>query len=160
LLAGSLDVVRRRLFQLVGPERQAAIKMAMRTAAGAADSAEGSGRDFLPAQRTILALHRAGNFGEAALLNFAKAHRYEESAAALWARSGCATGRPHRLTSGVRHDPIRIVGKVAGLEGAPVRALIRRRFGRARAPAAADIENARLNFGRLMPSTAERVVGF
>jgi hypothetical protein len=27
-------------------------------------------------------------------------------------------------------------------------------------PAAADIENARVNFARLMPSTAERVVGF
>jgi hypothetical protein len=27
-------------------------------------------------------------------------------------------------------------------------------------PAAADIENARVNFARLMPSTAERVVNF
>ena len=157
LLAGSLDVVRRRLFQLVGPERQAAIKMAMSTVAGAA---EGSERDFLPAQRTILALHRAGNFGEAALLNFAKAHRYEESVAALSALSGIAIGMLDQLISGDRHDPILIVGKVAGLEWATVRALILLRLGRDRAPAPADIENARVNFGRLMPSTAERVVGF
>jgi hypothetical protein len=27
-------------------------------------------------------------------------------------------------------------------------------------PSAADIEGARVNFSRLMPSTAERVVGF
>jgi uncharacterized protein (DUF2336 family) len=160
LLAGTLDVIRRRLFQLVGPERQAAIKMAMNAIDGVAESGEGSRRDFQPAQRTILALHQAGNFGEAALLNFAKAHRYEESVAALSAMSGVAVETLDRLISGDRNDPILIVSKTVGLEWATVRALILLRIGRDRAPTSADIENARLNFGRLMPATAERVVGF
>jgi hypothetical protein len=41
-----------------------------------------------------------------------------------------------------------------------VRALILLRLGQNRVPSATDIENTRLNFTRLMPSTAERVVGF
>jgi hypothetical protein len=62
--------------------------------------------------------------------------------------------------SGDRHDPILIVGKFIGLEWATVRALVLLQLGSHRVPAAADIENARMNFARLMPSTAERVVNF
>jgi hypothetical protein len=65
-----------------------------------------------------------------------------------------------RLIAGDRHDPILIVGKAIGLEWATVRALILVRLGPNRVPSPADIESARLNFARLMPSTAERVVGF
>jgi len=41
-----------------------------------------------------------------------------------------------------------------------VRALLLLRLGPNRIPATADIEAARANFARLMPSTAERVVNF
>ena len=119
-----------------------------------------SQRDFVPAQRTILALHRAGDLNEAALLGFAKAYRYEESVAALSAMSGVKISTLDGLISGDRHDPILIVGKTIGLEWATVRALILLRLGPNRVPAPADIESARVNFARLMPSTAERVVSF
>ena len=65
-----------------------------------------------------------------------------------------------QLISGDRYDPILIVGKTIGLEWATVRALILLRLGPNRIAAPADIETARVNFTRLMPSTAERVVGF
>src|SRR5450432_1530981 len=58
------------------------------------------------------------------------------------------------------HDPILIVGKAVGLEWATARALILLRLGPNRVRSPADIESARVNFGRLMPSTAERVVSF
>jgi uncharacterized protein (DUF2336 family) len=159
LLAGSLDVVRRRLFDVVKPERQAAIKQAVAELTGAPARLE-SKRDFVQAQRTILALHESGNLTEAALLNFAKAYRHEESIAALSAMSGVKIATLDNLISGDRHDPILIVGKAIGLEWATVRALILLRLGPNRTPAPVDIENARVNFVRLMPSTAERVVGF
>ena len=159
LLAGSLDVVRRRLFDVVKPERQAAIKQAVAELTGVPARFE-SKRDFTPAQRTILALYEADNLTEAALLNFAKAYRYEESVAALSAMSGVKIATLDNLISGDRHDPILIVGKAIGLEWATVRALILLRLGPNRTPAPVDIENARVNFVRLMPSTAERVVGF
>jgi uncharacterized protein (DUF2336 family) len=159
LLAGSIDIVRRRLFEVVKPDRQAAIKQAMSEISGVPERVE-SRRDFAPAQRTILALHNAGELNEGALLGFAKSHQYEESVAALAAMSAVKIATLDNLISGDRHDPILIVGKTIGLEWATVRALILLRLGPNRVPAPADIEAARVNFARLMPSTAERVVNF
>lgn len=159
LLAGSIDVVRRRLFEMVKPDRQAAIKQAMSDISGLPEVVK-SQRDFAPAQRTILLLHRAGELNEAALLGFAKSHKYEESVAALAAMSGLKITALDRLISGDRPDPVLIVGKMIGLEWATVRALILLRLGPHRVPSPADIESARVNFSRLMPSTAERVVSF
>ena len=159
LLAGSVDIVRRRLFEVVKPARQAAIKQAMNVISGVPEQVE-SRRDFAPAQRTILALHGAGELNEGALLGFAKAYKYEESIAALSALSGVKIATLDRLMSGDRHDPVLIVGKAIGLEWATVRALILLRLGPTRVPSPTDIENLRVNFVRLMPSTAERVVSF
>jgi uncharacterized protein (DUF2336 family) len=159
LLAGSLDVVRRRLFDIVQPERQAAIKQAMAEIVIVPERSQNR-RDFAPAQRIVLALHEGGNLNEAALFDFAKGFRYEESIAALSAMSGVRMVTLDRLISGDRFDPILIVGKTIGLEWATVRALILLRLGPGRLPAPADIEKARVNFSRLMPSTAERVLDF
>jgi uncharacterized protein (DUF2336 family) len=159
LLAGSIDIIRRRLFEVVKPDRQAAIKQAISEISGVPEPVEGR-RDFAPAQRTILALHSAGELDEAALLGFAKTFKYEESVAALAAMSGVKIAALDRLIAGERYDPILIVGKAVDLEWATVRALILLRLGPHRVPSPADIESARLNFTRLIPSTAERVVSF
>jgi uncharacterized protein (DUF2336 family) len=159
LLSGSIDVVRRRLFEVVKPVRQMAIKRAMNEISGVVERVEGI-RNFEPAQRTVLALHRDGALGESALLNFAKANKYEESIAALAAMTGVKITTLDRLIAGDRYDPILIAGKALGLEWATVRALILLRLGPNRVASPADIESARVNFTRLMPSTAERVVGF
>ncbi len=159
LLAGSVDGIRHRLFEVVKPDRLAFMKQAMSEISGVPERVEG-GRDFGPAQRAILALHNAGELNEAALLGFAKAHRYEESVAALSAMSAVKIATLDRLIAGDRHDPILIVGKAIGLEWATVRALILLRLGQNRVPSSVDIESARVNFARLMPSTVERVVSF
>ncbi len=159
LLEGSIDVIRRRLFEVVRPGRQAAISRAMSEISGEPEIVPGR-RDFAPAQRAILTLHRNGDLNEGALLGFAKAHRYEESISALSAMSGVKIATLDHLIMGDRHDPILIVGKTIGLEWVTVRALILLRLGPNRVPAPADIESARVNYARLMPSTAERVVGF
>jgi uncharacterized protein (DUF2336 family) len=159
LLAGSIDAVRRRLLEVVKPVRQAAIRQAMSEISGVPELVE-SRRDFAPAQRTILALQKAGELNESTLLGFAKAYKYEESVAALAAMSGTRIATLDHLIAGDRHDPILIVGKMIGLEWATVRALILLRLGPNRVPSPADIESARVNFARLMPSTAERVVNF
>jgi uncharacterized protein (DUF2336 family) len=159
LLAGSIDIVRRRLFDVVKPQRQAAISRAISEISGVPEIVE-SRRDFAAAQRTILALHRAGELNEVALLGFAKSFKYEESVAALAAMSGVKIATLDGLIAGDRHDPILIVGKAVDLEWPTVRALILLRRGPNRVPSPADIESARVNFARLMPSTAERVVSF
>ncbi|MGA7996067.1 MAG: DUF2336 domain-containing protein [Bradyrhizobium sp.] len=159
LLEGSIDIIRRRLIGVVKPDRQAAIGRAMNEISGAIEVVE-SRRDFAPAQRKLLAMHRAGELNEAAVLGFAKAYKYEEAVAALAAMSGVKIATLDRLIAGDRYDPILIVGKTIDLEWATVRALILLRLGPSRVASPADIESARVNFGRLMPSTAERVVGF
>jgi uncharacterized protein (DUF2336 family) len=159
LLAGSLDVVRRRLLDVVKPERHAVITQTMIELAGL-DEHIGGRRNFAPAQRAILALHAAGELNEAGLFAFAKSHRYEESIAALAAMSGVKITALDRLISGDRYDPILIIARKLGLEWATVRALILMRLGPNRIVAPEDIERSRVKFARLMPSTAERVVSF
>jgi uncharacterized protein (DUF2336 family) len=159
LIAGSIDVIRRRLLDVVKPERQTAIRQAMADISGMMAPVEGR-RNFEPAQRAILTLHEAGTLNEMALLDFAKAFKYEESIATLSAMSGVRIATLDRLIAGDRYDPILIVSKTIGLEWATVRALILLRLGPNRVPSPADIEGARVNFARLMPSTAERVVTF
>ena len=127
LLSGSIDVIRRRLFQVVKPERQADIKQAMTAITGPTEREER--RDFLPAQRTVLKLHREGMLGEGALLNFARAFKYEEAVAALSAMTGVKIETLDRLISGDRYDPILIAGKAIDVEWATVRALILLRLG-------------------------------
>jgi uncharacterized protein (DUF2336 family) len=158
LLSGSIDVIRRRLLHVAKPERQAAIKQAMTVISGVTERAEI--RDFIPAQRTVLTLHRDGALGEGALLNFAKVFKYEEAVATLAVMTGVRIETLDRLISGDRYDPILIAGKTIGLEWPTVRALIMLRLGPNRSASPADIENARLNYQRLMPSTAQRVVEF
>ncbi|MCA1402012.1 DUF2336 domain-containing protein [Bradyrhizobium sp. BRP56] len=158
LLAGSIDVIRRRLHAVAKPERQAEIKLAMTEIEGAIVQVEG--RDFTAAQRAILALHRAGELNEAAVAGFAKAFKYEECVAALAAMAGVKIVTLDRLISGDRYDPILIASKTIGFEWPTVRTLILMRLGPNRVPSPADIEGARVNFVRLMPSTAQRVVEF
>ncbi|MET4386897.1 uncharacterized protein (DUF2336 family) [Bradyrhizobium sp. F1.4.3] len=159
LLNGTLDVIRRRLSSVVKPDRQVEIKRAM-AAIEEATLPPGPRRDFTAAQRTVLGLHRGGHLGESALLGFAKAHKYEESIASLSAMSGVRLTILDRLIAGDRHDPILILGRLLNLGWPTVRALILMWYGPNRTPADADLEQARVNFTRLMPATAERVVNF
>jgi hypothetical protein len=120
----------------------------------------GPRRDYSAAQHTVLTLQREGHLGESALLGFAKAHKYEESIAALSALSGVRLSVLDRLIAGDRYDPLLILGRVLNLGWPTVRALMLLWYGPNRTPADADVEAARLNFTRLMPATAERVVNF
>jgi uncharacterized protein (DUF2336 family) len=158
LLSGSIDVIRRRLFQVVKPERQADITRVMGIINAPSEREER--RDFTSAQRTVIRLHREGALGEGALLNFARVFKYEESIAALSTMTGVKIETLDRLISGERYDPILIAGKSLGLEWATVRALILLRLGSNRTASPTDIEDARVNYMRLMPSTAQRVVAF
>ena len=80
--------------------------------------------------------------------------------AALSAMTGVKIETLHRLISGDRYDPILIAGKSIDLEWATVRALILLRLGPSRTASPTDIEDARMNYVRLMPSTAQRVLAF
>jgi uncharacterized protein (DUF2336 family) len=159
LLAGAHGAIRRRLVDVVKPERQAKIEQAMAELAGKPAPATGK-RNFVPAQRTVLALYQAGGLNESALFGFARVHQYEEGVATLAAMSGLDIETLDRLLSGARHDPVLIIGRTIGLDWVTAHALILMRLGPKRIPAQADIEAARISYARLAPTTAERVVMF
>lgn len=159
LLSKSVDIVRRRLFDMAKPKQKAAINQAMLEISGA-PKAQLLTRDFAPAQRAILALHRSGDLNEAALLGFAKRHNYEEAVAALSALTGMRLPTVNQFVLGDRYDPILILGRSIGLEWATVRSLIVLRLGPGKTPSAPDIEEARVNYERLAPATAQRVLTF
>lgn len=159
LLSKSVDMVRRKIFDVAKPKQKAAINKAMIEISGA-PKAQLVTRDFAPAQRAILSLHHAGQLNEAALLGFAKEHKYEESIAALSALSGMRLSTVNQLVLGDRYDPILILGKSTGLEWATVRALVVLRLGPGKIPSGPDIEEARVNYDRLSQATAQRVLAF
>jgi uncharacterized protein (DUF2336 family) len=159
LLERSVEVVRRRLFEAAKPEAKAAINRVLAEITGIIRPHAGP-RDFAPAQRAVVKLHHAGELNEAALLGFAQANQYEETIAALSALSSVRIATVDNLITGERHDPILILGKSIGLEWVTVRALIGLRLGPPRGTTAPDLDEARANFERLVPSTAQRVLGF
>jgi hypothetical protein len=74
--------------------------------------------------------------------------------------SGVRISSVDQLVLGDRYDPILILGKSIGLEWATVRTLIVLRLGPGKTPSAPDIEEARVNFERLSPTTAVRELDF
>lgn len=159
LLACSTDLVRRRLFESARPSAKIAINRAMRELAGEPTQPVMQ-RDYAPAQRAMVALLNSGALNEATLLGFAKAFQYEETVAALSVMAAVRISTLDQLMSGQRHDPVLILGKALGFGWATVRALIGLRLGPDRTTASPDVEEARHNFERLAPSTAQRVLGF
>jgi uncharacterized protein (DUF2336 family) len=159
LLSRSVEVVRRRLLEAATPEQREAISRALADITGALKHAPVA-RDFALAQRAVMALHQRDELNEGTLLRFARAHQYEETAAALSAMSGVRIGTVDQLLKGDRDDPILILGKSIGISWATIRALMALRLGPGRSASAADVEEARLNFERLVPATAQRVLTF
>ena len=158
LLAKSVDIVRRRLFDVANPAQKAAINKAMIELSGA--QLQPQVRDFEPAQRAILALHQSGKLDEAVLLDFSRQHKYEESVAALAALTGMRLNVVNQLMMDDRFDPVLLLGKSIGLEWASVRAVLVLRLGPGKIPSGPDIEEARINYERLSPATAQRVLTF
>ena len=157
LLENSSEIVRRRMFDAAGQDQRDLITRAMTAISGDASRLS---RDFAPAQRAILALTHADELNEGSLLRFARGHQFEETVAALSALSGVGVGTIDQLLKGDRDDPILILGKSLNISWATVRALMSLRLGPGRTLPAHDVEDARQNFERLVPATAQRVLTF
>lgn len=159
LVTDAVDLVRRRLMASASPQRRSEISSVIAEVAGIPDPV-GQKRDYKPAQRAILELHRSGNLNESSICEMARARQYEETIAALSAISGVPIEAMDRLVLGERLDPILIVGRGLGFEWETVRAIIMLRLSPDKVPSAPDMDIAMTNFGRLVPSTAQRVLRF
>ncbi|MDB5520602.1 MAG: hypothetical protein JWQ82_199 [Tardiphaga sp.] len=155
LLAGSVEIVRRRLLANLPAPRHQAIGLTAPTAPAASLR-----RDFVPAQKAILALHRVGRLNENAVMDAAARGDYETVVAALSALSGTQIATIDQLLRGERHDPVLVLGRAIGLDWSTVCAVIAMRPGQTRALSARVAADARLHYERLLRATAQRAVGF
>ncbi len=159
LLTRSIDTVRRRLFDLAKPDKKIAISQAMAEISGVSNE-HLADRDFGLAQRVIITLHQVGRLNEAALFEFAKHHKYEETVVALATMSGVRIATVHQLVLSGRSDPILILCRSIGMEWTTVQALLALGLGAGKVSSAPDTEDARINYARLAPAMAQRVLDF
>lgn len=158
LVVQATSVVQAKLFASARPERQGAIREILSHVANELGR-QAQRRDFSAAQQTVSALHQAGKLGEAELIAFAKAGRFEETVATLSVLCRVPIDVVDRLMAGDRPDPVLIMCKAIGFDWGTVRPIILARPDAQRMSAKA-LEAALANFDRLSPSTAERVLRF
>lgn len=159
LISGAVDLVRRRIFADATPERREAIMSMIGETAGA-QKARPERRNFVAAQQRVLELHLANALTEAALSEFARERKYEETAAALAAMTGVPLMIVDRLLSGEKADPVYILCKAIDLHWPTLRAIMLLRLGPGRAPSLPDLALAQSIYEQISTSTAQRVVHF
>jgi uncharacterized protein (DUF2336 family) len=121
-------------------------------------AAKAAPRNYAAALTVVRAMHKDGKLTEAAIAEFAKDGKYEETIAALATICAVPVEVVDRLMSGERADPVMILARAANFGWATVKEIIVARPGDKPSPQA--IEAARENFARLTAATAQRVVRF
>ncbi|HVY58866.1 MAG TPA: DUF2336 domain-containing protein [Xanthobacteraceae bacterium] len=152
------ELVQKRLLASARPDTQAEIRRVI-TEISEEIGAKAKARDYREAQRTVVALYKAGKLSETDLVGFAKDNRFEETVAALSAICAVPIEVVDRLMSGERSDPVLILCKAAGFGWGTVRAIIGVHPAGQRM-AGHGLDETAVNFERLSPSTAQRVVRF
>jgi uncharacterized protein (DUF2336 family) len=160
LLSESVDLVRHKIFQAANPSRKTTIARTMVEMSTDGGSAEAPQSDYVPAQRTIVELHRSGGLNQQALAQFARDRKLKEAVAALAAISGLPIATVEPVVCGPKRDSVLILGRALGLEWATVRALLPLRLAAGRMPSTMDVEEARVSYERLALSTAQRMLKF
>lgn len=158
LIVQATGLVQEKLLASAKPEKQGLIRDILSKVASELGR-QTPQRDFTTAQRAVEALHQAGKLGEAELIGFAKAGRFEETVATLSVLCRVPIDVVDRLMAGDRPDPVLIMCKAIGFDWGTVRPIILVRPEGQRMSAKA-LEAALNNFDRLSPSTAERVLRF
>ena len=157
LLLKATEVVQQRLIAAARPETQAEIQRVLAKVSHEVGIAKR--RDYTAAHRVVDALQQQGKLDEAALLDFAKSSKYEETVVALARLCAVPIDVVDRLMGGDRPDPVLILCKSAGWEWPTVRTLITSRPG-GKGSSSQALDSAFANFERLSPATAQRVMRF
>jgi uncharacterized protein (DUF2336 family) len=121
--------------------------------------AERPTRDYSEAQHLVALLNRDGKLNEAALLEFARANKFEEAIAGLALRCSAPIDIIDRLMQGARIDAVLIPCKAAGLAWPTTRAIIRLNPAHS-ITSEDDFEIAKQDFQKLSIAAAQRIMRF
>src|SRR5215831_7680072 len=116
-------------------------------------------RDYTEAQHFVGLLNRDGKLNEAAMLEFARANKFEEAIAALALRCSAPIDIIDRLMQGARIDVLLIPCKAAGLAWPTTRAIIRLNPAHS-ITSEDDFEIAKQDFQKLSIAAAQRIMRF
>jgi hypothetical protein len=157
LLMQVSEMVQWRLLAKAKPETQSEIR---RILARVTDevAAKAAPRNYTAALAAVRPLHHERKLGDADIIEFAKAGKYEETIAALSTMCAVPVEVVDRLMNGERADPVLILARAAGFGWSTAKAVLNARPGGK--PSAQTLDAVRENFERLTSSTAQRVVRF
>lgn len=158
LLVRATAVVQQRLLQSAKPETRNEIQRILDKVSQELSNGTPA-RDYAPAQRAMLELQTKGELNEAKLAEFARDKKFEETVAALSLLCEVPIETVDRLMAGDRPDPILILCKAANYSWTTARGIIMSRPS-AKGTSNPALDAAFVNFEKLSPSTAQRVVRF
>jgi uncharacterized protein (DUF2336 family) len=161
LLLRATEAVRSRLMALAGPESREQIQRVL--AAISEDVQHEAGfqnqHDYTEAQARVLAMRTAGDLGEAAIFEFAKAGRYADLLAGLALLCGMPLPLVESLLQNESREAILVPCKAAGLDWPTVRMIMTcRSVGGMTSEH--DLDSARTDYFKLSRGNAQRVLRF
>ena len=159
LLLQATKTVRSRLLSLAPPETQREIRRVLDFVSKEIGWEVTAPRDFTRAQEIVLEKHNDGGLHEAALVEFAKMHKYEELVAALSLLCSAPLAVIDSLMCSPRKDGMLIPCRVAKLSWSTVDTILNNRFG-PHSLTNHDREILSADYSRLSPATARQVLGF
>jgi uncharacterized protein (DUF2336 family) len=116
-------------------------------------------RNYVKAQRLVMHQKTTGQLNEAAILDFARTMRVEEMVAGLALCCSASVELIDDVVFSERRDALLVPCKALDFEWATVKAVYKARAIR-RAISDADLEQARIDYGKLSIATAQRVIRY
>jgi uncharacterized protein (DUF2336 family) len=158
LLMEATEVVQTRLLARARPETQTEIRKVLAQVSREI-GAIASPRSYVAATQAVRALHEQRRLTEDDVLDYAKSGQYEETLVALATLCSVPVEVVDRLMGGERFDPVLILARSIDFGWDTVHAIINAKPD-AKNISADAIKDAKDNFDRLTPATAQRVVRF
>jgi uncharacterized protein (DUF2336 family) len=159
LLRNATEAVRSRLLSRAPPHLFEEIRATIAAVSAGVNRDMSRAHDFTAAKRVVTLLRDRGELNEAALFEFAKQRKYEETVAALaeLSRSTIEVVRP--LMQSLRDDGVLVPCKVAGLGWETVNAVLDSRFATGRM-GPHELAKAQGQYAKLTTENARRQLRF
>lgn len=159
LLSHATEAVRTRLLSRAPPHLFEEIQSAIAAVAAGVDREMSAVRDFTVAKREIARLKEAGRLNEAALFEFARQRKYQETAVALAFLSNSALEVIRPLMQSLRDDGLLVPCRAAQLSWGTASAVLESRYATG-SMKPADLARAKTLFSRLTVENAKRTLRF
>jgi uncharacterized protein (DUF2336 family) len=159
LLSKATDAVRAQLLSRAPPHLFEEIRNAIATAAAGVDREMSRVRDFTAARRFVTKLQEDGELDEAALFEFARQRKYEETVAALAELSQSTIEVIRPLMQSLRDDGLLVACRAAGLGWETTSAVLECRYSTG-SLATDELAKAKIHFDGIAAGNARRLLTF